>query len=247
MSRLTNFRDVASELRGTVRVRSGLLFRSGRGRTQAAAFLTKLGVRFIIDLREPAEIPAKDQDSVTRVVHLPLVFDSSVKPKVLPLLWKGTNQNELIQIYIQAYRDMLNDLLPRWRLFLESLADEEALPILIHCRAGKDRTGLVTALLLKTLGVEPSDIRRDYLASNAGFPKTVLWRVRLLQLLTFGLLRVDNLRFILYCREDYLDAAFLALENEFGGIDQYLKKAQVSEATVSLLRRRLLESEGSIS
>jgi protein-tyrosine phosphatase len=241
MLRPINFRDVASELKGAVRLRPGLLFRSGRGRTQAADFLTELGVRSIVDLRELDEIPAKDQDGAARVSHIPLIFDSSVKKKVLPLLWKRVDQAELVKIYVEAYRDMLRNLLPRWKMLLELLVADDGLPMLIHCRAGKDRTGLVAALLLKTLGVEPDDIRHDYLTSNDFFPQTVLGRIRFLQWTSLGLLRVDNLRFILYCREAYLDAVFTALDMEFGGIEQYLKKAGVDETTVARLKTLLLE------
>ena len=62
----------------------------------------------------------------------------------------------------RTYRQMLVDGGPRFAAAFEVLADADALPAVFHCAAGKDRTGLLAALLLGALGVADDDIVADY-------------------------------------------------------------------------------------
>lgn len=71
------------------------------------------------------------------------------------------------------YVSMVRDYPEQWARFLRLFARDERLPILYHCTAGRDRTGVATVLLLETLGVARPEIVSDYLASNAAFVDNV--------------------------------------------------------------------------
>jgi protein-tyrosine phosphatase len=69
---------------------------------------------------------------------------------------------------------ILMEFLDGWRSFFELLAEREAYPLLFHCSAGRDRTGVGAAILLELLGVDRERIVADFLASNETFPKMLL-------------------------------------------------------------------------
>jgi protein-tyrosine phosphatase len=61
-----------------------------------------------------------------------------------------------------------------WRRFFKLLAERTVYPLLFHCSAGRDRTGVGAAMILATLGVDRARIIEDFLASNATFPNAPL-------------------------------------------------------------------------
>lgn len=120
---------------------------------------------------------------------------------------------------------------------------EGGAPMLVHCSAGKDRTGFVIAMLLHTLGVPEELIRQDYLASRH-WPGAESHRASLAsRLAPFVPLHelpaaVDA---VLDVREAYLDAAMASLRDEFGSVGRYLEAAAgLDSARSARLRDRLL-------
>ncbi len=115
--------------------------------------------------------------------------------------------------------------------------------MLVHCSAGKDRTGFVIAMLLHTLGVPEERIRQDYLASRH-WPGAESHRAsraaRLAPVVPLHELpaAVDA---VLDVREAYLDAAMASLRDEFGSVGRYLEAAAgLDSARSARLRDRLL-------
>jgi len=74
----------------------------------------------------------------------------------------------------KEHLNMLNSCLPDWQRFFKLLAESDVYPLLFHCSAGRDRTGLGAALLLELLGVERKRIVGDFLESNHTFPGSPL-------------------------------------------------------------------------
>ncbi len=142
---------------GTVRWRT--LFRSdalnwlgGSGR----AALAGLGLRTVIDLRTNGEVavaPCALDGHVARTCHVPLFTEAAI----------GRLPPELAAIY--AYMiDRCGRAIAR---AIGQLCGDGALPGLIHCTAGKDRTGLVVALILEAIGVPDDVIAADYTLSSS--------------------------------------------------------------------------------
>jgi protein-tyrosine phosphatase len=120
---------------------------------------------------------------------------------------------------------------------------EGGAPLLVHCSAGKDRTGFVVAMLLHALGVPEPLIREDYLASRR-WPGAETHRASLESRLG-TLIAADELGAavdaVLDVRDVYLDAALGAVHQEFGSIERYLEDAAGLAGTrLEQLRDQLL-------
>ncbi|QMU78803.1 tyrosine-protein phosphatase [Streptacidiphilus sp. PB12-B1b] len=159
--RLHNFRDL-----GGYRTRDGRTLRWGRlyrsdslGKLQGADWdrFLALGVRTVIDLRHPWEIEARgrvpEADGLTylnlSIEHRPYdqsVIDSGVDP------WRY-----LADRYAEVALDGAKEI----RQALEAIASDSA-PLVFHCASGKDRTGLLAALVLGLLDVPDQDIIADF-------------------------------------------------------------------------------------
>ncbi|WP_328396388.1 tyrosine-protein phosphatase [Nocardia sp. NBC_00416] len=151
-----NLRDIGDyEVADGVRTRWGRLFRSDATRFTDGADLAGLGLRTVIDLRDDAEVTA-----------LPTGLDALV-PNVLrrpldprPLLSEALegSPDPLGALYVALLRERG----PRIAAIVGELTRPDALPALVHCAAGKDRTGVVIALVLSAIGVSDEDVAADY-------------------------------------------------------------------------------------
>ncbi len=132
--------------------RSGSLHRLG---SQGAAALAGLGLRTVVDLRADIEVqqaPSAVAGLPARIVRAPLVRDPTVLP---PLTGLG-----------EEYRYMIDECGDSIGSAVRELCGPGALPALVHCAAGQDRTGIVIALVLAALGVPDDLIGADYSLSS---------------------------------------------------------------------------------
>jgi hypothetical protein len=74
---------------------------------------------------------------------------------------------------------ILTEFLSDWQSFFKILAERDVYPLLFHCSAGRDRTGVGAAILLEMLGVERERIFEDFLVSNITFPHIPLKKAQL--------------------------------------------------------------------
>ena len=141
------------------------------------------------------------------------------------------------------YREFVTDFAAHYGLMFARLLQAEGQPILIHCTAGKDRTGLGAALILSALGVPEEVIVDDYLISN-GCP---ILREEIFEIVrrSHELKAEEEPRFmrLLGARADSLHAAFAAISQTSGSMDGYLTDSLgVSAHDRDNLRRWYLES-----
>ena len=106
---------------------------------------------------------------------------------------------------------------------LEVLANTEEGAVLYHCSEGKDRTGLVTVVLLYILGVDMETIRQDYLYSNYMLNDYRAKRDRIMKENSENLYFRANMRILGSVSDAFLDTSLITIEKEFGGFDNYLK------------------------
>ena len=186
--RLLNLRDVGGvKCADGRRVRRGRLFRSATpdfATPADVATLERLGIRVVLDLRTAPErtypVPPSGatSDGTTRwVPRQPL---SHFAVHTIPLLTQLWDPGMLASTNARADRFLADRYLamcergaPMIVECFSLLANERATPILVHCTAGKDRTGVLVALLLATLGVTKSDIADDYSLSALAMPELV--------------------------------------------------------------------------
>lgn len=104
---------------------------------------------------------------------------------------------------------------------MHMLLDEANYPMLIHCTAGKDRTGVIVALILGLLGVPEERIVADYTQSNHFYHHYEQIAHRLLRRLSFLRLNSANLFPILAAHPDTMRAVFRYLDDKYGGVMGY--------------------------
>ncbi len=121
---------------------------------------------------------------------------------------------------------------------LRLIAAPDALPLLFHCTAGKDRTGWLAAVILSALGVDRAGVVEDYLRT------TELTRSSIAFVLDRLRGRVDDPAVVLpllEAREEYLMAALAEVTREYADLDGYLRRGlDLDDATLAALRTNLL-------
>jgi len=153
------------------RVRSGLLFRSGHLADLSPddrATVDALGLRTVVDLRRPAEAGTRPTPDLgdTEVVALSVSSDDNeFAVAANAMVDPGATQHGIDDV-AAYFRRLATDRVDRYRPVLQAVTDPDRHPVLFHCTAGKDRTGVVSAILLRLLGVADDAIRADYLLSN---------------------------------------------------------------------------------
>ena len=157
LGRSLNCRDVGGYPTADGRqVRWGLLYRSDLPVLDEGhdPELESLRLSTVIDLREPEERSARPSSAVGRV---PQVLDLSfgLGPMVAADPAKAASLRSLYRAAIEELGDEIADV-------VSELCRPEALPALVHCAAGKDRTGIVIGLVLSAIGVSDADVARDY-------------------------------------------------------------------------------------
>jgi protein-tyrosine phosphatase len=112
----------------------------------------------------------------------------------------------------KLYTALPEEAIPRYRVLFELLSDPSNTPLLYHCTAGKDRTGLASALILYALGTDMETIYKDYLEST-----------RLLQEHLAVLLKGrPYMAPYMTVQESYLETACAEIE-KYGGFETYIR------------------------
>jgi protein-tyrosine phosphatase len=192
---------------------------------EGAQALADYGVRTVIDLRWPAEIAARPHPSALR--------ERKVRYHSISLL--ADDEMEWASLSGECRKEMwkcavLEHTRPQLKAVLEIIAAAAAEPLLFHCVAGKDRTGLIAALLLALADVEPEAIAADYAASTAQLAEAYL------QLYT-NLDRAEIME-ALRCPEEGVHN-MLAYLAQYGGAAGYLRAIGLGDPTIEQLRARL--------
>lgn len=139
------------------------LYRGGIGAFDPEAKLVRLGLRSVIDLRMPAE-----RDGC------PIELPKGVNAYLSPLFETPEPQwiepaDQRPRAAARRYLEMLEAAPRSLRRIVLLMGQPQPFPLLIHCSAGRDRTGIVVAALLSLVGVADEDIALDYaLSQEAG-------------------------------------------------------------------------------
>ena len=111
-------------------------------------------------------------------------------------------------------------------LFANILASDGR-PVLIHCTAGKDRTGIAAALLLAALNVPLDTIMQDFMLSNITIDAERTSKMLAIIFSKQSGKEVDPVAIkpLLTVQPEYLETSFAVIENEYGSVDNYLREA----------------------
>lgn len=160
-----NFRDLGGiETKDGQTVQNGKVFRTGNVSHIADPVAEKIagtGVRLYIDFRSKDEIKmfGKPDPLIQRGVEWINLEIDSLDPDFMKLS-RPTPED-----WTRLYHKLFEKNIRSWTNFLETVADADA-PLMYGCLFGKDRTGIATALLLDSLGVDETTIAANYAATT---------------------------------------------------------------------------------
>lgn len=247
LERGVNFRDAGGyPTRDGRYVRWGQVYRSGLLSQLSARdveTLSRLGVRLVCDLRSAPEAAAHPDrlplNPGPTYRHLPMVTATSRWRQIWQLFRK---RNRLDRLLLLGYtRVAIDENAALIGQVLRRMAAAEERPLLIHCTAGKDRTGVVVALLLALLGVEDNIIIADYTLSNLhfdGYAPTLAKDVRRLTRLGFSRAQIQP---ILVADARVMADTLAYVRDKYGSVEAYARDAAGLDATtLARLRAELL-------
>lgn len=247
-----NFRDYGDyPTTGGRRIKRGRLYRSaghGRATPEDLEAIAKLDIAVVVDLRRKGERlrdPSKRHPSFRGQVILNDTGEDDEDS------WHAhIRRSDLSEA---AFRDFLLDYYRRapfearhvdlFTRYFAALAEADG-PVLIHCAAGKDRTGILAALTHHLAGVHPSDTLADYLLTNQSVRMELRGPVfaQAIEALAGRAPSAAALRVAMGVDAAYLEAAFAAIGERCGGTDAYLEQILgVDSNRRAALHARLLD------
>jgi len=211
--------------------RPGHVFRSDALHALTAADLEILGgleLALLIDLRTNSEIarsgPSPLATNGVRVLHAP-VLDVDSSPEEIDRAIR------LEHLYVH----MLERAQASFTLIFNALADEANLPAVMHCAAGKDRTGVTTALL-RVLGVADSEIVADYALTDRNMARMIAQ----MQATIPDIREMNVPEHLIRAAPETMEVFLATLDSTYGSAEGYLELAGMDKARLDVIRKRLL-------
>ena len=247
LSRL-NFRDIGGlPTAGGGQVRSGILFRSEGPASffeDHHAELSDLGFRSVADLRSTIERDAAPHGWCgpdCRILDLDMNTDLRAQGEDMWLsLGREPTAANAVEVMSHNYGLMPQAFLPHLSRMVDALLAQDT-PMLVHCTAGKDRTGVVVALFLELLAVPRPVIIEDYRKSDIfGQNLRVSGHLKRDLQKTFGFVPPDDMVAILIgVQDDFLLSALDMVATRWGGIEGYFEAGGVDAERRAALKQLL--------
>jgi len=248
-----NFRDYGGyATEDGRRVKTGKLYRSahhGRATDADLEAIAALGIDVVVDLRRPGERdrePSRRHASFAGQVIANDIGDAGGDDPWQAFLRASDLSPESFRDYLAAYyrnapfEPRYVDLYSR---YFRTLAETDG-AVLIHCAAGKDRTGILAALTHHLLGVPREEILADFLLTNAAidFEQRIPMIAQMMEAEIGRRPTPEAVRVAMGVDQDYLEHAFLVLQARHGSLDAYMAEVLgVDEALRASLKSRLLD------
>ncbi|KAH9910789.1 protein-tyrosine phosphatase-like protein [Epithele typhae] len=231
------------------RIKPGYLFRSGdpsRISPAGAAQLRALGVKKIFDLRAQVEIESY-QSATPRIEGVEFVsaaiLEEALDPVAIAARLQHFADNEA-DAFVKLYTHILDTAGGALEKILVHMRDNPDEPCLVHCTAGKDRTGNLAAVILLLLGARNQDITSDYTLTMVGLqPALPLLAKRFQALPAFR----DNWKGTLSlgsAHPETMSAILDVLQTKYGGAEGYVKQhTSLTDADIARIRKNMLVPE----
>jgi protein-tyrosine phosphatase len=242
----TNFRDIGGYPAADGRmVRRGMVYRSGslsRLSDADLAYLAPLGVRMIVDLRADGERRHHQSRWPGGAKTWAREHESSAGDLWRELGNAQATTQSMRAAMLKAYHTLAQEQAPSYAALFRHIAAGE-LPLVFHCAAGKDRTGIAAALLLSLLGVARETVIEDYMLTAAHTEQIMQVFLNDPKKALFTRVEPAVLRPLMSVEPAFLMAMFGALEREYGTVEVFIRDVLgVDAAMAEAIRERLLTS-----
>ena len=257
----TNTRDIGGYATAERReVRMGQILRSENlSRLTADDFqrLEEIGVRTVIDLRSAREHEEKPTvwqgDNPPQFFHFPIGDADNAWFRSQSRMMKDNRftEEQALEHMVDGYRMIAEEGPSSYRELMALVLDASNWPILIHCNAGKDRTGIATALILEAVGVERDVIMDDYLLTNdvgrSGDKAALLARESAKYARHRRSPSAEAWYPIVGVRAEMLQAFYASVDERHGSMDAFLASLGADSAVRATLVERLTEERPSLA
>jgi protein-tyrosine phosphatase len=230
-----NFRDLGGYAApGGMRTRWRTLFRAdGLGELTEADFdvLRSLGIRTVIDLRSGEELDRGRFDVEAHPVtfhHFPFIAE-------LPDAEEFDRRPGLLGT---QYEEIVGEAGDQILLALEALGAPDALPAVFHCTAGKDRTGVLSAIVLSLLGVDEATVVADYALSGEAMLRL---RAKLVVKYPDSRETIENIDEVFSANPAQMEQLLAHVREQYGSVSAYVEGLEADPELIESLRATLLE------
>jgi protein-tyrosine phosphatase len=191
----------------------------------------------IVDLRWPEEKEGEAPPGIdVEVVHVPVLGPGTFDEEYISELDARLDAvDDVAEHYAWSYVDFLERYRERFGQALAAIADVDG-PVVVHCVGGKDRTGLVSALLLRLAGVAPAAIGADY--AQSGVNLAPQWEAWIAQ--AEDERGRERLRKLTQTPAAAMVEVLAEIERRYGDVRGYLVAAGLTDAQLERLRARLV-------
>ncbi|KAA8898514.1 protein-tyrosine phosphatase-like protein [Sphaerosporella brunnea] len=235
------------------------VFRSAAPALASGAALQKLGIAAVYDLRSQQEAASGGEgEELKKLLErlgieyrlVPVFDDASWSPEAMATRWARTMRGDIVA----GYRDILRaGATSSFRAVLRHILERPHEPLLLHCTAGKDRTGVLCAVLLALVGVEDEVIAEEYALTSVAMRSMLASLEAVLKkrevfakvLRERGeAVRDEGIRNMLSSEPQTMRSLLRILKEEFGGAERYVRElCGFSEEEVRRIRENLVERE----
>lgn len=240
---IENFRDLGGYLSNDKNreTRWGMIYRSAKIdniNPYALSELKNIGIRTIIDLRTPEEISNKQPLGQIRTVHIPI--STGNMDRLISHIRKGEKIDSIHTILKQMNQDLVTKYSKEYKQIFTILSDSSQYPLVIECSSGKERTGVITALILASVGVDENTIMDDYELSNNYFNITESSKYAY----KLPIKSQEAITTIYSAKREFINAAKETIESRFGSVNAYLQKELgLKKEQIKQLQNLFLEAE----
>ncbi|QGA16351.1 hypothetical protein EYB26_004018 [Talaromyces marneffei] len=233
-----NFRDIGSyPITDSSSTRRNFIYRSAlptritpaglRTLTQNLQITTVYDLRSNVELREnPIASSPLDTHDAVMVLHCPVFPERDSSPEQLAKRFANYMSDNGTEGFVAAYAEILRDGVDAYRKVFEHVRDQPRDAFLVHCTGGKDRTGVLIALMFLVAGVKDPDLIADeYSLTERGFDASVKAHLAEKIIRDRGVDPANRagVERLLSARKENMTATLEYIERQFGGAEGYLR------------------------
>jgi len=224
-----------------------LMFRSAElsgVKPEGKALLKDLGITAVYDLRSDTEIrkyntPSPTVEGIT-FHHVPVFQTADYSPEMMAKRY-ALYASGKTEAFLELYSQVLDHGGHAFGAVLRRIRDHPSEGLIFHCTAGKDRTGVLAAILLKIAGVADDAIAHDYALTRIGRePAREMIMARLSKEPLFASNNEAALN-MFTCRHETMSAFLKYFEEKYGGVESYIKRyIGLSDEDLDTVRNNIL-------
>ncbi|PFH51324.1 hypothetical protein AMATHDRAFT_142937 [Amanita thiersii Skay4041] len=232
--------------------RPGFIFRSAELSNiaeEGEARLRELGITTVFDLRSDTEMskynsPIPTIDGVN-IIRAPVFKTADYSPQMMAKRYELYASGKT-DAFMELYSQILEHGGAAFGSILRHVRDKPNDGFIFHCTAGKDRTGIIAAILLKLAGVDHEAIAHDYSLTRVGREPARAMIIGRLNLEPIFASNTEAALNMFTCRPETMLAFLKLIDGKYHGVEQYVKDfVKLSDEDIATIRENILITPGS--